>query len=89
MSIRETVFQADTTLKNNQGALYPLSILVVSLFVIALCRMSRDSLVSIVTGLRARHPWFHSNWDKSFHISRTNSGAHFPSNGYRGLLPRG
>jgi hypothetical protein len=43
------------TLRNSQGALYPLSILVVSLFVIAFCRKSRDGLVSIVTGLRPGH----------------------------------
>lgn len=43
------------TVRNSQGALYPLFILVVSLFVFALCRKSRDSLVSIVTGLRAGH----------------------------------
>lgn len=71
--------------KNSQGALYPLSILVVSLFAVA----SRDSLVSLVTGLLARHPWFQSNWDKSFHNLRTGCGAHLASSGYRGLLPRG
>jgi len=77
------------TLTNSHVTLYPLSTLVVSLFVIVLCRMSRDSLVSIVTGLRARHPRFQSSWDKSFHDVRIDSGAHLASNGYRGLLPPG
>lgn len=88
MSIHETILQADMTLKNSQGALYPLSILVVSLFVIALCRLSRDSLASIVTGLRARHPWFQSETSLSTTFEPA-VGPTWPPMGTGGSYPGG
>jgi hypothetical protein len=76
-------------LLNIQGVFYPHSIHAVIVFVIAHCRNSRNGIVSIVIGLRARYPRFEYDRAKGFKTFGPALGPTQPPKAIGGSYPGG